>query len=81
MAKAILEFDLNEPDDVTSHKRCVQSLEMAISLHEISEHLRAITKYAPDSMSQETYDELIKVREQFWEILRDNNISIDELLK
>ena len=54
---------------------------MAISLHEISQHLRAITKYAPDSMSQETYDELIKVKEKFWEILSDNNISIDELLK
>jgi hypothetical protein len=81
MAKAILEFDLNESDDVTAHKRCVQSLDMAICLHEISQHLRAITKYAPDSMSQETYDELIKVKEKFWEILSDNNISIDELLK
>jgi len=33
--KAILEFDLNDPDDRQAHLRCVKSLEMAAALFEI----------------------------------------------
>lgn len=78
--KAVLEFDMNEPDDVEAHKRCVQSLDLAISLWDIEQELRRVTKYAPDSMSQETYDELTKLREKFYEILTERNISLDSLI-
>jgi len=79
--KAILEFDLNEPDDVTAHKRAVKSLDMAIALWDIEQYLRSHTKYAPDSMPQEAYDALEKAREKFYEILNDHNIGMDEILK
>ena len=32
MAKAILEFDLNDPDDQMAHLRAVKSLDMALVL-------------------------------------------------
>jgi hypothetical protein len=79
--KAILEFDLNEPDDVTAHKRCVQAVDLAIMLWDVEQELRKLTKYAPDSMSEETHDELTKLREWFYETLNEKNISIDNLLQ
>lgn len=80
MAKGILEFDLNEPDDVQAHKRAIKALDMALVLWDIDQYLRAQTKYAPDSMPEEVYDALEKTREKFYDILRDHNIDIDEIL-
>ena len=80
MAKAILEFDLNEPDDKEAHKRAVKALDMAIALWDIEQYLRSQTKYAPDSMPQEVYDALDKVKQEFYEILTNHNISLDELI-
>ena len=34
--KAILEFNLDEPDDEKAHLRCVKAMDMACLLHEIS---------------------------------------------
>lgn len=79
--KAILEFDLNEEDDVIAHKRCVQSLDLVLMLWDVEQELRKLTKYAPDSMSQETYDELTKFREWFYETLNEKNISLDNLIR
>ncbi len=79
--KAILEFDLDNPDDKMSHLRCVKATEMMITLWEIDQHLRSITKYAPDSTSQETYDELVKVREMLHEIMGNNGITFDGLIE
>jgi hypothetical protein len=33
--KAILEFDMNEPDDIMAHNRATQSLDMALALQGI----------------------------------------------
>jgi len=79
--KAILEFDLNETNDIFAHKRAVKALDMAIALWDIEQYLRSQTKYAPDSMPQEAYDALEKAREKFYEILNDHNIGMDEILK
>lgn len=79
--KAILEFDLNIPDDIAAHKRAVKALDMAIALYDIEQYLRTQTKYAPDSMPKEVYNALDEVRDKFYEILNDRNIDIDEILK
>jgi len=79
--KAILEFDLNEPDDVTAHKRAVKALDLCIVLWDIDQYLRSQTKYAPDDMPEEVYNALDKAREKFYEIMNEHNVSLDELLK
>ena len=79
--KAILEFDLDNPDDKISHLRCVKSFEMMSTIWEMDQHLRSLTKYAPDTTSQETYDELVKVRERLHEIMNDNGISFEGLIE
>jgi hypothetical protein len=80
MAKAILEFDLNEPDDKEAHKRAVKALDMAIALWDIEQYLRAETKYN-EELTQDAYDALATAREKFYQILNEHNINMDEILK
>lgn len=76
-----LEFNLDDADDAMAHLRCVKATEMMISLWEMDQHLRSITKYAPDSMAQETYDELVKVRERLHEIMNEKGLSFDSMIQ
>jgi hypothetical protein len=80
MAKGILEFDLNEPDEIMAHLRCVKSLDLALTLWDIDEYLRGETKYAPDSMSSEVYGALKDVRSKLHEIMSQHSIDLDELI-
>jgi hypothetical protein len=79
--KAILEFNLDEHEDNMAHLRCVKSLDMMLVLWEMDQHLRAITKYAPDTMSQEVYDELVNVRKKLKEIMDDRGITFDNFIE
>ena len=78
---AKLKFNLDDPDDKMSHLRCVKATEMMVTLWEMDQHLRSITKYATDSTSQETYDELVKVRERLHEIMNEKGLSFDNLIE
>jgi len=81
MAKAILEFDLNEHDDVEAHKRAVKSLDLVIALWDIDQYLRSLLKYGDEcSITEEQYKILDETREKLHDILREKNISFDELL-
>ena len=75
MAKAILEFNL--PEDDEQFMLAVKGKDMMMVLYELDQDLRASTKYAPDTMSQEVYDALIEVRETLRELMSNNNISFD----
>lgn len=78
--KAILEFDLNEHDDIEAHKRAVKSLDLVLALYDIDQYLRSKTKYAPDSLPEEVYDSLQETRDELHQILSKYNISFDELI-
>lgn len=79
--KAILEFNLNDPEDVISHMRASKALDMALCLWDIEQYLRAQTKYAPDSMPKEAYNALSEARDKFYEILNDYSVDMDRILK
>jgi len=79
MAKAILEFDLSNPDDTTDYKRVNKALDMAIALWDIDQYLRAETKYN-EELTQDAYDALATAREKFYQILNERGINIDEIL-
>ena len=81
MAKAILEFDLNEQDDIVAHKRAVKALDLCLALWDVDQYLRAQTKYAPDSMPEDVFIALSKAREEFYDIMNEHSVSLDELLK
>jgi hypothetical protein len=80
MAKATLEFDLNEPDDIKSHLRAIKSTDLVLSLWDMDGYLRGQTKHAPDSMSPEVYNTLQNVRDKLYEIMSKYSIDLDELI-
>jgi division protein CdvB (Snf7/Vps24/ESCRT-III family) len=77
--KAILEYDLSNPEQQAEHYRAIMSLKMAIALHEFADQLRSRVKYG--DVSQEVYDALDEVREQFHQILQENGLILDNLLQ
>jgi hypothetical protein len=79
MAKAILEFDLNEPDDRDEHNRMLRSLDIVLVLWDIDQYLRSQTKYN-ENLTQEQWDALDQTRTKFYEIMNERNVSLDELL-
>lgn len=81
MAKAILEFNLTDPDDKVEYDRANKALDLCLALWDIEQYLRAKTKYAPDDMPDEVYEALDKAREEFYNIMNEHNISLDNLLK
>lgn len=79
MAQAQLIFNLDEPDDVTAHKRAVKALDMAIVLWDMDQYLRQQLKYN-DKITGEVYDALDKAREQLRDFMNNHNVDLDELL-
>lgn len=78
MAKATLEFNLDESDDRDAHMRAVKSLSMALALWEMDQYLRAECKYG--ELSDDAYTTTEKAREKLREILNENNLTFDELI-
>jgi len=81
MAKAILKYDLTDMDDKMSHMRAVKSLDMMLTLWDLDQELRSLTKYAPDDMPTEEYKAYIKVREMLHQKMNEYNLDFDNLLQ
>ena len=81
MAKAILKFDLTDMDDKMSHMRAVKSFDMMLTLWDLDQELRSLTKYAPDDMPTEEYEAYIKVREMLHQKMNEYNLDFDNLLQ
>lgn len=75
--KATLQFDLEDPDDRVSHLRCVKSLDLAHSIYSITSFLRQRLKIETLSIKERKLYE--NVRNEFNNILVDNNINLEEI--
>ncbi len=80
MAKAILEFDLNELDDRMAHLRAVKSLDMAIALWDLTHNTKKGLGWALESKELTNYEVLEMVFDKIYEILDDHNIRTEELI-
>lgn len=72
--KATLTFNL--PDDAYDYTTAINAPHYRSALEDLANLLRSKTKYAPDSQSDEIsalYDDL---REAFYQILSDNEVSL-----
>lgn len=72
--KAILEFNL--PEDKVDFDLALQGSDWKHVCWKMEQYLRAQIKYAPDEMSQEKYDALEEVREEFNRIMIENNVDL-----
>ena len=80
MAKAILEFDLNEPDDVIAHKRVAKSLDMVVALWTIIYNTKKGLEWSLEDKELNKYEVLDLVYDRINEILEEHNIKLDDLI-
>ena len=85
MAKAILEFDLNEPDDKRAHLRAVKSLDMASFIFQLTSNTkkeleRELESHEFQNVQLKDYEVLNMVFEKIHELVEDYGINIDELI-
>ena len=80
MAKATLEYDLNDPDDTMAHLRAVKSLDLALVLWELAHNTKKGIQNEIEFKNLNAYDAVDKVFEKLWEELNDHGINLDELI-
>ena len=76
--KAILEFDLNDPDEAAAHKRAVLALDMMMCLHDVKEQFRSKIKY-DDKLTEDELRGWEDAREMFIGTLSEYNIDLNNL--
>jgi hypothetical protein len=80
MAKGMLEYDLNDPDDIMAHERAVKSTDMALALWEMAYNVKKQIQSQVETEKLDSYDAIEKVFEKFWEILDDRGIKLDSII-
>ena len=78
--KAILEYNLNETDDIKAHLRAVKSLDMAIALWEIIYNTKKGLEWTLEGKELDKYDTLELVFDKIHEIIKEHNIDLNELM-
>jgi hypothetical protein len=67
--KAIIEFDLNDPDDLMSYNLCNNASNMHSCLHEFDQKLRSMCKHTDNEAACE-------IRKLLYEYLNEYNIQL-----
>jgi hypothetical protein len=78
--KAILEFNLNEAEDVMAHKRCVKATDMAIALFELTQQLPEKLKHLEELAEGGEINLVNFVIEEINFTLETNGIMLGELI-
>jgi hypothetical protein len=81
--KAKLIYNLNNPDDRMAHLRAIKSMDMASALFEITTNLkkRIENRFENiDNTNNDVFDGIDAVFEGIYNIIKDNDIDIDELI-
>ena len=73
--KATLEFNL--PDDQIDFQDAVNGQKFRLLVWEFDQYLRSQTKYAPDTISDDTYKAYSDIREKLHEMLIEDGLSLD----
>jgi hypothetical protein len=80
MAKAKIEFDLNDQDDRMAHLRAVKSLDMAMALWDITHNTKKGLEWSLEGKDIDKYEVLELVFDKIYEILDEHNVRTDELI-
>lgn len=78
--KAVLEFDLNDPDERQEHIRCMKALDMSCILFEIQLNLKK--KILSSLTEKDSSDDVVdKIFESIIDLYDEHNINIEELIQ
>jgi hypothetical protein len=80
MAKAKIEYDLSDVDDMYAHKRAIKSLDMALALWEITHNTKKKLEWSMEGKEMDKYEALELVYEKIHEIISEHNIDLDDLI-
>lgn len=80
MAKAILEFDLNEIDEQMSHLRAIKSLDMALVLWELVYNTKKQICNEIEFENLHAYDAIDRLFEKIHSELNDRGLNMDQLI-
>ena len=80
MAKAILEYDLNDVDDMYAHKRAVKSLDLALALWDITHNTKKGLEWSMEGKEMDKYEALEMVFDKIYEIISEHSIDLDDLI-
>jgi hypothetical protein len=81
MAKAKIEYDLSDVDDMYAHKRAIKSLDMVFALWEITHNTKKGLEWSMESKEMDKYEALEMVYEKIFEVLSDHNIDLEDLME
>jgi hypothetical protein len=80
MAKAIIKYDLSNPDDLREFKQNAASSAMASALFQIIYNTKKGIEYEIEGKEMDKYEVLDLVFDKIEKIMSDNNINIDEII-
>ena len=82
MAKAILKYDISDPEDSQDFKRAVKSLDMAMALWDIIQLRKKMENRfeVQDNTNNDVFDGIDAMAEGIVSILDQHGIIVDELL-
>lgn len=80
MAKAILEFDLNDQDDSMAHMRAVKALDMASVLWDMAYNTKKSIHYEIEFKNLSAYEAVDRVFEKLWQELNERGINLEDLI-
>jgi hypothetical protein len=82
MAKATLEFDLTDSDDMMEFERAVKATDMALVLWELvfNTKKKVFNDIEFDKI-ESPYDAIDKLYERLYEDLNDHGLNMDKLLR
>jgi hypothetical protein len=80
MAKAKIEYDLSDVDDMYAHKRAIKSLDLALALWEITHNTKKGLEWSMEGKEIDKYDALELVFDKIHEIMSEHNIDLDDLI-
>ena len=82
MAKAILKYDISDPEDNQDFKRAVKSFDMAMALWDIIQLRKKMENRfeVQDTTNNDVFDGIDAMAEGIGNILDQHGIIVDELL-
>jgi hypothetical protein len=82
MAKAILKYDISDPDENQDFKRAVKSFNMAMALWDIIQLRKKMENRfeAQDNTNNDVFDGIDAMAEGIGNILDQHGIIVDELI-
>jgi hypothetical protein len=80
MAKATLEFNLDDPYDQQAHLRAIKSVDMASFIFQLISNEKKLIMYQLENRDMKDWEAVNMVFERIHELIDEHGINIDELI-